>query len=748
MSNQSPREKKPITHKINARFRNILARRSRNTKTEPTYSYQRDGHILKRYRTCTQLISYYVSISGLFIVPFYVSCFFTSSLLLQTLVMMLGLWLSFENLFWLNQFVDGQQKSQIVQQSKQRMLIALSLLLISTSFEVSEHWWLAICLGIFFFSWITFVYKESHQSQFYDVNPDHHRKNRGSLISHLAILTSLYTLFVWRYDQVAESLIYDSLLLSQVPLSYNLIRYWRKYLSPCHSQMFMRIKSFIKHCAPALLMNVATLLVAYSLNPIISEVFVGSLALVLLYYVSYLTWFKESWERFQRNLESPLKTLTLSFLALCILGTGLLMLPWVTLAGQPLTLTEAAFTSVSASCITGLSIIDLSQMSFIGQVITLLLIQVGGFGIILLSHIIYSFGQAMTGAKLNQNKKQNSVGNLRVKSYLGDNHLSATFNASRLAFYVISVELLSGLALSLCFLREGFPPLESLWRGFFTAISAFCNAGFALQSDSFVSLSTSTSMLFVISITVCLGGFGPTVIFELIDRYKSNRKAPLSLFSKIVLWGSGSLFIIPTLFFCWTEWSQAFGHLDPIDKLSNAFFHSTSLRTAGFNTVDLTQLSDASWTISLILMLIGGSPLSTAGGIKVTTIVIALMSILPILQNRRPVIFSRSLRLRQSVQAFSTLMASLIIVLMTILLLQLSGEALSVKALIFEVFSALGTVGLSMGGTSLFSTFGLSVIMFCMFLGRIGPPVLFLLFVGSKTENIDKTYLGEEIQIS
>ena len=114
------------------------------------------------------------------------------------------------------------------------------------------------------------------------------------------------------------------------------------------------------------------------------------------------------------------------------------------------------------------------------------------------------------------------------------------------------------------------------------------------------------------------------------------------------------------------QWSHAFVDLSPVDKLSNAFFHSTSLRTAGFNAIDLSQLSDSSWSLSLVLMLIGGSPLSTAGGIKVTTVVIAIMSILPVLQNRRAVIFSRSLRIRQSVQAFSTLTASLIVVLTTI----------------------------------------------------------------------------------
>ena len=186
----------------------------------------------------------------------------------------------------------------------------------------------------------------------------------------MAILTSLFTLFIWRSDQITELLIFESLLLSQIPLTYNLISYWKSYLSSYHEENLKRINSFIKHCAPALLMNLSTVLVAYSFNPIISTSFVCLIAIVLLNYVSYLAWFRESWERFQRNLESPLKTLAMSFIALCVLGTGLLMLPWVTLGGRSLTFLEAAFTSVSASCITGLSIIDMSQMSLSGQFTT------------------------------------------------------------------------------------------------------------------------------------------------------------------------------------------------------------------------------------------------------------------------------------------------------------------------------------------------------------------------------------------
>ena len=764
MSNPNSEKKDSKVRKINTRILEVLARRSTSKVTRTSNeslekeslekespekeSGTKDHNVIKIYRANTHFFSYYASLIGLFVIPFSVSSFCTSSVLLQAFVMMLGIWLSAEQLFWLNHFVDGHQSSPSVQQSKPRILVALVLLLLSVSFELKEHFWLAISLAIYFYSWLTFVYVHPLQNQFYDVDPNLNKESQRTLISHLAMLTSLYTLLVWRSDQITIPLVFYSLILSQVPLLFNLIRHWQRFICSHHGDELRRLRSFIKHCGPALYLSLATILVAKSLSPLVSYSFVASIAFVLLYYVSYLTWFKKSWIGFQRNLESPLKTLTLSFMALCILGTGLLMLPWVTLNGHTLTFIEAAFTSVSASCITGLSIIDLSQMSFFGQVITLLLIQVGGFGIILLSHLIYSFGRAMSNARLNQGNKQRLVGNLRVKSYLGENHLSATFNASRLAFYVISVELLSGLALSFCFLRAGFPPLESLWHGFFTAISAFCNAGFALQSDSFVSLASSTSMLYIISLTVCLGGFGPTVIFELIDRYKTKNKAPISLFSKIVLWGSGSLFIVPTFFFCWAEWNHAFAHLDVMDKLSNAFFHSTSLRTAGFNTVDLAQLSDASWTLSLLLMLIGGSPLSTAGGIKITTLVIAIMSMLPVLQNRQTIIFSRAVSMTQSIQAFGTLLASLVLAFIIVLVLQITGETLTVKALIFEVFSALGTVGLSMGGTGLLSSFGLSVMMFCMFLGRIGPPVLFLLFIGSKTEHIDKTYLGEEIQLS
>ena len=316
--------------------------------------------------------------------------------------------------------------------------------------------------------------------------------------------------------------------------------------------------------------------------------------------------------------------------------------------------------------------------------------------------------------------------------------------------YVLIVETFSAIFLTLCFIEQGFSAQEALWRGVFTSISAFCNAGFALSSDSFVSMNSSSLTLTVISLTVLLGGLGPTVVFELVDRAKVKGKKPqLSYFTKLVLIGTSTLFIVPTVAFCLLEWDQAFAHLGPVDKVSNAFFHSTSLRTAGFNSIDLAQLSDASWSISLLLMLIGGTPLSTAGGIKVTTIIIAFSSLIAVLRGRRrSALLNRSHSLTQSAKAFATVILSLLIVFSVTLMLQLMGESVTIRQLLFEVISALGTVGLSMGGTSALSSWGLGFIMLCMFLGRVGPPAL-LLSITEQTKNpTEDTYLDEDVPLS
>lgn len=444
----------------------------------------------------------------------------------------------------------------------------------------------------------------------------------------------------------------------------------------------------------------------------------------------------------ERALLTPWRALSLSMVTLCVLGSALLMTPIVQYGSRTLTFTEAAFTSVSASCITGLSVIDLSQLNGAGQAVILLLIQIGGFGIILMTHMIIS---------MSARHYSFYVHNL-THAVVGD-EFSPLRDAKQLFRFVLSVELFSAFALTVFFLLEGHDLSQAVWRGLFTAISAFCNAGFALQSDSFISYATNTPVLIIISLTVILGGLGPRAIKEVIKRWRDRADSrPLSLYTRVILWSNGVLLLIPTLFFFVSDSGGALAHLDWSDQLTNAFFHTTSLRTAGFNSFDLAQLSGPSWSLSLLLMIIGGSPFSTAGGIKVTTVALAVTAFIPTLRgDKYSLLGERAQPIERGAKALAIFLLSFVIIGGVLFTLQCLGEPLDLKVMLFEVISALGTVGLSQGGTNALSGAGLGVIMFCMFLGRIGPPALLLSLTRSQSEVTAKdptSYVEEALPLS
>ena len=554
----------------------------------------------------------------------------------------------------------------------------------------------------------------------------------------LGITVGLITLFLWRFELQLTRYHYLLLLLCQSAYTALVYFTFKKRNAVVQTQSFWpkSVTIILAMILPLISTYSYTLGNHYgtSLAP-----FLGSLLLIFhaLNQGDHSLLKIRSWER---SVISPWRALSATIFSLCMIGTAVLSLPYVTLNGKGLTFIEAAFTSVSASCITGLSIIDLSQLNGLGQAITLCLIQIGGFGIILLTHMLLSVATSryVSGFK-----------HLAHEAMGG--HFSLQSEAQKLFVFVLFVESISGLILTSLFIMSGYLPFDALWMGIFTSISAFCNAGFALQSDSFVSFADQPAVLLVIAITVILGGIGPRVVTELLDRgrcwLKGKRSPRLSLYSRTILWSSLVLLILPTMIFAWREWGGALSSLQAGDKVINAFFHSTSLRTAGFNSFDLAQLSDESWSLSMLLMIIGGSPFSTAGGIKITTFALLVTSILPVLRgDHGTVIFERSQPLIQSTKAMAILVLSLLIILGMTFILQIAGEPLELKALLFEVVSALGTVGLSVGGTSQLSSFGLCTIMVCMFLGRVGPPALLLSITQTPSET-SSAFVEEELPL-
>lgn len=418
---------------------------------------------------------------------------------------------------------------------------------------------------------------------------------------------------------------------------------------------------------------------------------------------------------FDAVLEHPARVLVLSFLMICLLGTLLLSLPVASATGKPLHWLDAAFTAVSATCVTGLIVVDTpNAFGALGQLFVLSLIQIGGLGIMVFSASAF----ILLGERLSLSHERAAVEIVGAK---GRNDLVQAVRAIFLVTFV--TEALAAFLLFCGFLLRGVAPGEAAWHAVFTSISAFCNAGFALKSDSLMSYAGDPFVLGVISLTIIIGGLGPPVVVALLA---SGTKKRWTLHVRLVLWSTLILLLVPALLFLLIEWNHTLAKMSLLHKLNNAFFQSVTLRTAGFNSVDLAQVHPATWTMMVLVMFIGGSPGSTAGGIKTTTMAVVFLAIVVVVRGRdRVELFGRTIPLLTVLRA--TAITSLavfgsLLALFTLLLTQ----TIPLRAAIFEVISALATVGLSIGATGQLDDVGKLIIIACMFAGRVG---LFTLFV-------------------
>lgn len=421
-------------------------------------------------------------------------------------------------------------------------------------------------------------------------------------------------------------------------------------------------------------------------------------------------------------LSSPARAMVVGFAAVCTAGAVLLSLPFAAQA-QRVPLIDAAFTSVSAACVTGLGVVDTpGSFSFAGELTILLLIQVGGLGIMTFASAAAVFlGQRMS---LSQERA--------TADMLGPGARNDLRGALRVVLLVTAVtELVGTLVLTPAFLLRGDPLGTALWRALFTSISAFCNAGFALQSDSLVGYADSSWTLGVVSLLIILGGLGPAVVVAL-PRLARGRG---SLQGRLVMVTTALLLIVPTGLYAGLEWQASLAPLGPVDKLMNAWFQSVTLRTAGFNSVDLTQVTPATWTLMVVAMFIGGSPGSTAGGLKTTTLAVLVLAVLAAVRGRAEAhAFGRRLPHRTIYEATAITSAGLLAVTGALMLMQLT-QPIPLDRALFEVVSALATVGLTVGATAELDSVGKIIIMACMFAGRVGPLTLFVFLAERKGEH-------------
>lgn len=431
---------------------------------------------------------------------------------------------------------------------------------------------------------------------------------------------------------------------------------------------------------------------------------------------------------------SPPAILAASFLALIALGALLLWLPVASRSG--LSFMQALFTACSAVTVTGLTVVDTgSTLTRFGEATVLILIHLGGLGLMTFAALIVAALGGKLGLRghhlVREAMNQTSPGDMLVL-------------VRRIAIFAISLELLGTALLAFVWVPE-LGLLRGFWFSFFHAVSAFNNAGFALMPDSLARWADNPLVNLVISALFIIGGLGFTV---LLDLHRQRRLSTLSLHSKLTLYGTIILIIGAWLLILLFEWQNAatLGAFSTGDKLWVSWFTAVTPRTAGFNTLDMADLLTPTTLLIIALMFIGAGSNSTGSGIKVSSFMVILLATRAhILGRARPRVFKRTIAVDVVFRAYSIMVLSLMAVLLGIFFVVLLEPDLRLLDIVFECFSAFGTVGLSRGITAELSPVSQSILMVLMFTGRIGP--LALAFSLSRPHPSRIRYTEDQVQV-
>lgn len=421
-------------------------------------------------------------------------------------------------------------------------------------------------------------------------------------------------------------------------------------------------------------------------------------------------------------LRHPAQYVVVAFVVASLLGGIVLRLPMASEPGAPVSFLTAVFTATSAVCVTGLIVVDTGgQWSTFGELVILGLIQIGGFGIIAMSSLLV----AVLSRRIGLRHRLIAVAETGALDMADVRRL--LLNVAKLT---VVVEVIAAALLTARFATmHDESVVRSVYLGVFHSISAFNNAGFSLYADSLIGFQRDPFVLVVVSLAVIMGGLGLPV-WSQVGRHRLDAHA-WSLHAKLTLTTTAFLIVGGWALFAWFEWTNpaTLGPLSWWDSTTNAFFASVTPRTAGFNSVDIGALREPSRLLTEVLMFIGGGSASTAGGIKVTTF--AVLGWIMWAEARGDpdvVVFER--RIPQAVQRQALTVALLAIgVIIGSTMLLVSTSALPRADLMFEVISALATVGLSANLTALLSGPSQLVIIALMILGRVGPITLFAALV-------------------
>jgi len=409
----------------------------------------------------------------------------------------------------------------------------------------------------------------------------------------------------------------------------------------------------------------------------------------------------------------PTQVLVIGFASVILIGALLLNLPIASQNGQSVGFINAIFTATSAVCVTGLSVVDTgTYWTLFGKGIILVLIQIGGLGFMTMATMI----AIILGKKISLKER------LIIQEALNQYSLAGLVRFSKyILILTFMIEGVGAVLLSFRFIPE-YGWSTGIAYSIFHSISAFCNAGFDLigngrgltpyVSDPIVSLT-------IISLII-IGGIGFSVITDIITNKKWKK---LSFHTKIVVLITGALLTVGFIGFMLLEWSNpnTLGNLNGSNKFLAGFFQSVTTRTAGFNTLDFAAMTNASKILTIMLMFIGGSPASTAGGIKTTTFGVILFMIISIIRGKTETEIFRKKISRDIVnRALAIAIIGIFLIILITMILSITDSQFAFMDVLFETTSAFGTVGLSLGITPELSVLGKILIIFLMFAGRVG----------------------------
>ena len=420
---------------------------------------------------------------------------------------------------------------------------------------------------------------------------------------------------------------------------------------------------------------------------------------------------------------SPVKTIILFFIALILLGTLLLSLPFAKQDGAPFSPLTCLFTATSAVCVTGLSVVNIgTYFSFFGQLVILFLLQIGGLG-----YMLVSTGLGLLLGKL-------ALKDRKIMQELFD---ISSFNElfkllKRAVLIVLGMEFAGAVILTAGFMKE-FPLAQSIYYGIFHAVSAFCNAGFSPFANSLENFTENAVILYTVVALVVLGGLGFFVLIDVIDKFR-GKNVRLTFHSKVILWMTAGLILFGVVTFCFGQFMQFAKEQNSLSYIvNNSLFQAISSRTAGFNSLSMANVTTFTAFAIIMLMFVGGGPGSTAGGIKITTLALVFVFIRSVLKGNGSYVLAK-----KNIDVDLVRKALLVFILMTIfmtffvlLMLYVEPDKDTLKV-IFEAVSGFCTVGLSLGITSQLSVAGKIFLIIAMFVGRIGAITILVYLLNRK----------------